>query len=140
MNIVKIMSITEILAKDPKRWKYAECTEIINDASSSESQRATAEKRQIEIKEWLRTKDQQSGQGTTTKVFHSEKPKTVQPGVDITKIDLTATEIDTIKKDAQTNLSILLVKHHLVTEELAKHGIENPAVVGMFLKLLENCE
>ena len=87
MNIVKIMSITEILAKDPKRWKYAECTEIINDASSSESQRATAEKRQIEIKEWLRTKDQQSSQGTTTKVFHSEKPKTVQPGVDITKIN-----------------------------------------------------
>ncbi len=53
------MSIQEILGKDPKRWKYAECTEILNGNTTPE-QKQTASDRQASIKAWLRSKEDQN--------------------------------------------------------------------------------
>ena len=53
------MSIQEILGKDPKRWKYKECTEILNGNTTPE-QKQTASDRQASIKAWLKSKEDQN--------------------------------------------------------------------------------
>tara|TARA_R100001530_G_scaffold130133_1_gene100860 strand:+ start:840 stop:1238 length:399 start_codon:yes stop_codon:yes gene_type:complete len=50
------MSIQEILGKDPKRWKYKECTEILNGDTTQE-QKQIASERQASIKDWLKSKE-----------------------------------------------------------------------------------
>jgi len=59
------MSIQEILGKDPKRWKYVECTEIINGDTTPE-QKKVASDRQASIKAWLDSKKEQEKPTTTT--------------------------------------------------------------------------
>ena len=59
------MSIQEILDKDPKRWKYAECTEILNGDTTPE-QKKVASDRQASIKAWLDSKKEQEKPTTTT--------------------------------------------------------------------------
>tara|TARA_Y100000310_G_scaffold296753_1_gene329262 strand:+ start:546 stop:968 length:423 start_codon:yes stop_codon:yes gene_type:complete len=54
------MSIQEILGKDPKRWKYVECTEILNGDTTPE-QKQIASDRQASIKAWLKSKEDASG-------------------------------------------------------------------------------
>ena len=54
------MSILEILGKDPKRWKYIECTEILNGDTTPE-QKQVASDRQASIKAWLKSKEDASG-------------------------------------------------------------------------------
>jgi hypothetical protein len=133
------MSVQEILAKETTRWKFKECVEIINSREATADQKVTAQQRMDSIKAWL---DQKNNQGTTTsstRVFHTEKPK-VCSCVNLTKIDLTATEIDHLTEEAKKQLAILLVKYHVVEEELKLHGLNNPPTVGMFVKLLENVQ
>lgn len=59
------MSIQEILGKDPKRWKYVECTEILNGDTTPE-QKQVASDRQASIKAWLDSKKEQEKPTTTT--------------------------------------------------------------------------
>ena len=59
------MSIQEILGKDPKRWKYVECTEILNGDTTPE-QKKVASDRQASIKAWLDSKKEQEKPTTTT--------------------------------------------------------------------------
>ena len=54
------MSILEILGRDPKRWKYVECTEILNGDTTPE-QKQVASERQASIKAWLKSKEDASG-------------------------------------------------------------------------------
>jgi len=59
------MSIQEILGKDPKRWKYVECTEILNGDTTPE-QKKVASDRQASIKAWLDSKKEQEKPTATT--------------------------------------------------------------------------
>ena len=59
------MSIQEILGKDPKRWKYVECTEILNGDTTPE-QKQVASDRQASIKAWLDSKKEQEKPTATT--------------------------------------------------------------------------
>ena len=59
------MSIQEILGKDPKRWKYIECTEILNGDTTPE-QKKVASDRQASIKAWLDSKKEQEKPTATT--------------------------------------------------------------------------
>ena len=72
------MSIQEILGKDPKRWKYVECTEILNGDTTPE-QKQVASDRQASIKAWLKSKEDQnkpvvSTQSTINKTEYGEVP------------------------------------------------------------------
>ena len=59
------MSIQEILKKDPNRWKFVECTEILNGNTTPE-QKQTASDRQASIKAWLKAKEEKEGKPATT--------------------------------------------------------------------------
>ena len=72
------MSIQEILKKDPNRWKFVECTEILNGNTTPE-QKQTASDRQASIKAWLKSKEDQnkpvvSTQSTINKTEYGEVP------------------------------------------------------------------
>ena len=134
------MSVQEILSKDITHWKYKECQEIISSSEATADQKVTAQQRMESIKQWL---DQKNNGGTTRATTHKLNPHVetkVCSCVDLTKIYLTATDIDLIAKGAKNELAILLVKYHVVEEELKLHGLNNPPTVGMFVKLLENVQ
>ena len=65
------MSIQEILGKDPKRWKYKECTEILNGATTPE-QKQTASDRQASIKAWVKSKEESEGNAFLREGDHKE--------------------------------------------------------------------
>jgi hypothetical protein len=135
--IIKIMSLQEILEKDPKRWKLKECNEVLKNPSSTEEQKKVASDRSLEIKEWLRNKDQGNTKpsGTITKVFTNEPVD-----IDSTKIELHASEMEAIRKAVHEKNQIILVKLEQIRKDLALHNIHNPALEGLLLKIHENVE
>jgi hypothetical protein len=134
------MSVQEILSKETTRWKYKECQEIINSSEATADQKVTAQQRMESIKQWL---DQKNNGGTTRATTQSLNPQ-AQPKVcscvNLAKIDLDATQIDALTKQAKEHLAIILVQYHVVEEELKLHGLNNPPTVGMFVKLLRDIE
>ena len=87
------MSIQEILGKDPKRWKYVECTEILNGNTTPE-QKKVASDRQASIKAWLKSKEDASG--NSGRVLSSPPPTQplTQQSVEPSKPLPSATEED----------------------------------------------
>ena len=83
------MSILEILGKDPKRWKWVECTEILNGDTTPE-QKQVASDRQASIKAWLKSKEDASG--NSGRVLSSPPP--TQQSVEPSKPLPSATEED----------------------------------------------
>ena len=73
------MSIQEILGKDPKRWKYKECTEILNGDTTPE-QKQTASDRQASIKAWLKSKEEPTG--NTSQVSNTQQTTIAQQSVE----------------------------------------------------------
>jgi len=85
------MSIQEILGKDPKRWKYKECTEILNGDTTPE-QKQTASDRQASIKAWLKSKEESTG--NTSQVSNTQQTTIAQQSVEPAIPLPTATEED----------------------------------------------
>ena len=126
------MSIQEILGKDPKRWKYAECTEILNGNTTPE-QKQTASDRQASIKAWLRSKEDQNKPIAPTQ-------QSIVQGNDVSKLGFAPDVYEALEKGTTSKTRVLLAKYKIIEDELVKHNLNNPPTIGMFLKLLENCD
>jgi hypothetical protein len=132
------MSVQEILAKDIKRWKYKECQEIIDSSEATADQKVTAQERQQAIKQWL---DQNKGGPTSTNATPTHKASfTPAPTtrIDTTKIDINASDKDSIRKIVDRKLNIILVQQAHIDDRLTELGINNPALAGMLLKLVRD--
>jgi len=134
MTINRVMSVQEILKKDTKYWKRVDCQEIMNSSETTLDQKKTATEREQAIIRWKESQNQQQPTTQTT------TQKTIDTGVDVAKLGLTDEELSVITKSVKQETNILLAKYSIVTKILEKHGLDNPPTIGMFLKLLENCE
>ena len=134
------MSVQEILSKDITHWKYKECQEIINSSEATADQKVTAQQRMESIKQWLDQKNNGGPTRATTEKLNPQAQPKVCSCVNLAKIDLDATQIDALTKQAKEQLAVILVQYHVVEEELKLHGLDNPPTVGMFVKLLRNSE
>ena len=110
------MSIQEILNKDPNRWKYKECTEII-DGDTTQEQKQTASDRQASIKAWLKSKEETSSKPVETTQNQINKTEYV----DVPKELPTATEEDL--KYSETLISFADKIERLAVYRLTKKGI-----------------
>jgi len=132
------MSVQEILGTPVTKWKWKECQEIIDSSEATADQKVTAQERQQAIKKWLDSKNSTS----TPNVQSNYKANTPVTGhktrIDTTKIDIDASQKDAIRKIVDEKLNIILVQQAHIDDRLKEHGIDNPALAGMLLKLVRD--
>jgi len=132
------MSVQEILGTPVTKWKWKDCKEIIASTEATSDQKVTAQERMDSIKQWLDSKN-----GTSTPNVQSNfKTNTPVTGhktrIDTTKIDIDASDKDSIRKIVDKKLNIILVQQAHIDDRLKEHGIDNPALAGMLLKLVRD--
>ncbi len=133
------MSVQEILAKDTKRWKYKECQEIIDSSEATADQKVTAQERQQAIKQWLdQNKNAAPPTTNTTPTQKASFSPVSTTRIDTTKIDINASDKDSIRKIVDRKLNVILVQQAHIDDRLAELGINNPALAGMLLKLVRD--
>ena len=132
------MSVQEILGTPVTKWKWKDCKEIIASTEATSDQKVTAQERMDSIKQWLDSKNGAS----TPNVQSNYKTNTPVTGhktrIDTTKIDIDASQKDAIRKIVDEKLNIILVQQAHIDDRLKEHGIDNPALAGMLLKLVRD--